>query len=261
MFRREDGVYSDSNATGWVSYPPQLQLQPGQDLGGRYKVDRFLGSGWEGEVYKVIESVTLLPRAAKFYLSRGERSAREVQRAMQAHARRLTKLRGCSMVLQYHHAEVLQIRNQRVHAMISEYSPGLPLDMWMDQRQRPRLELFEAMTLLHAIIRGLAAIHGRGEYHGDLHAGNVLVRQQGIQFEIKILDFFDHGRERVRPRRQDVVDAVHLFYDLLGGSAAYSSLPAEAKFMIRGLKPGLIQKRFPSAASLCHHLESFAWKR
>jgi hypothetical protein len=254
-------VESETKTSSWVSYPPQLRLRPGQDLGGRYKVERFLGSGWEGEVYKVIELVTQLPRAAKFYLSRGERSAREVQQAMQNHARKLAKLRGCSMVLQYHHAEVLQIRNQKVHAMISEYSPGLPLDMWLGQRPQPRMELFEAMTLLHAISRGLAAIHGRGEYHGDLHAGNVLVRQRGIQFEIKILDFFHHGRERVRPRRQDVVDAVHLFYDLLGGAEVYASLPAEAKFIVRGLKPSLIRQRFPSAASLCRHLESFTWKR
>ena len=259
-FRVEDGLAKQSRTSNWSGYPPQLQLRPGQDLGGRYVVDRFLGAGWEGEVYKVIEAVTEVPRAAKFYLSRGERTASEVRKAMQAHARKLARLRGCFMVLQYHHSEVLRVRNKQVPAMISEYSPGLPLDVWLGYRRRGSLDAFEGMTLLHAICRGLVAIHDRGEYHGDLHAGNILVRKRGIRFEIKILDFFHHGRQRVEPRRQDVVDAIHLFYDALGGASAYAGLQPEAKFIIRGLRAGLIRQRFPTARHLQHHLESFTWK-
>ncbi len=252
-------MHSGSKLVEYSGYPPQLKLRPGQELGGRYRVDRFLGAGWEGEVYKVVETVTQRPRAAKFYLSRGERSPSQVRAAMKAHARKLEKLRSCTMVLQYHHAEVLQIQNEKVHALISEYSPGLPLDVWLGYRRRGSLDVFEAMTLLHAMSRGLEAIHACGEYHGDLHAGNVLVRRRGVGFELKILDFFHHGRERRRPRQQDVTDVIHLFYDLLGGKSAYPGLPAEAKYIIRGLKGGLIRQRFPSAAALCRHLESFAW--
>lgn len=251
---------SVSESTDVSSYPPQLALRRGQELGGRYVVDRFVGAGWEGEVYRVIERMTGWPRAAKFYLSRGERSPRQVRAAMQAHARKLEKLRDCSIVLHYHHAEVFEVGQQKVWALISEYAPGLPLDLWLSRRGGGPLHLFEAMTLLHAISRGLVAIHARGEYHGDLHAGNVLVQRRGIGFDLKILDFFHHGRARIEPRRQDVVDAIHLFYDLLGGRQAYSGLPAEAKYIIRGLKQNLIRERFPTAQALCGHLESFTWK-
>ena len=51
-----------------------FSLQPGRQIGGKYIVDVKLGSGWEGEVYKVVESRTGINRAAKlFYPKRNVR--------------------------------------------------------------------------------------------------------------------------------------------------------------------------------------------
>ena len=42
-------------------------LRPGRVIGGKYTVEVKLGSGWEGEVYKVTESRTGVCRAAKLF--------------------------------------------------------------------------------------------------------------------------------------------------------------------------------------------------
>jgi len=45
---------------------PRLRLQPGMTLGRNYYVVEFLGSGWEGEVFKVEERDTGILRATRF---------------------------------------------------------------------------------------------------------------------------------------------------------------------------------------------------
>ena len=41
-----------------------FDLQPGRMIGRHYEIVELLGSGWEGEVYKVRESTTRIERAA-----------------------------------------------------------------------------------------------------------------------------------------------------------------------------------------------------
>jgi len=42
-----------------------FDFKPGRVLAGRYAVEAFLDSGWEGEVYRVVEERTGVCRAAK----------------------------------------------------------------------------------------------------------------------------------------------------------------------------------------------------
>jgi protein kinase-like protein len=233
-----------------------LALQPGQTIGERYVVQSFLGAGWEGEVYEVRERGTGVRRAAKFYLPRPGR-----QHALAVHARKLERLRGCEMVLQYHHTQSMRIGDREVFAFISDLVQGEPLDEWLLSRRNGRLELFEAFSLLHALAKGLAPVHDLREYHGDLHAGNILLRQVGIHFDLKLLDFYHHGPTRSRFLQDDVVDLVKVFHLCLGGWEAYSELPKQAKAICRGLRRTLILRHFPTAGHLRTHLESFCWEK
>ena len=75
-----------------------FEFEAGRTLGGRYEVIDKLGSGWEGEVYRVREVRTGIQRAAKiFFPHRNERD-----RAARFYARKLHKLRDCHMVIHYH---------------------------------------------------------------------------------------------------------------------------------------------------------------
>ena len=97
------------------------------------------------------------------------------------------------------------------------------------------------------------------EYHGDIHDRNVLVKREGIRFELKLLDFYQLGRSDRSKIREDVKQLVRILYDAVGGRGRYARQPAEIKEICCGLRGDLIVRKFPTAAHLRRHLESFDW--
>ena len=147
-----------------------FNLPPGRTLAGKYMVEAKLGEGWEGEVYKVVETRTGIPRAAKlFYPVRNVRD-----RAVRVYAKKLEQLRHCPIVIQYHHSESLRIRRAEITCLISDYVEGELLQAFVKRQPGGRLRPFEALHLTYALAYGLEEIHRLKQYHGDLHAGNVL---------------------------------------------------------------------------------------
>jgi serine/threonine protein kinase len=232
-----------------------FDLRPGQVLAGKYFVEEYLGGGLEGEVYRVTEARTRVRRAAKLFYP--QENLRD--HAARLHARKLDRLRDCSIVIQYHHAETVQIRGRRVTCLISEYVDGVLLADLVAAHPGRRLQAFEALHLIYPIVCGLEQIHGRKEYHGDLHEYNVLVRQRGVFFDVKCVDFYPLGRYSSRRRQDDIVDVVRLLYWVVGGKRWYGRQPPAIKAICRGLRRELILERFARATQLRAYLESFPW--
>ena len=115
------------------------------------------------------------------------------------------------------------------------------------------------MHVLYVLAKGIAPIHARGEYHGDVHDDNIMVRRQGISFEVKLLDFFDLGRPTKAKIQKDVLNLIEVFHTLIGGRDAYAKQPKVVKEIIRGLKDTLILSRFTSAGDIQRHLETLQW--
>ena len=109
------------------------------------------------------------------------------------------------------------------------------------------------------VVKGISPIHARGEYHGDIHDDNIMIRRQGINFELKLLDFFDLGRPTRGKIHKDVLNLVEVFHVIVGGRDRYARQPKVVKDIIRGLKDSLILARFQSAGDLQRHLESLEW--
>lgn len=233
----------------------QFGITPGRILASSYRVDKFIGSGWEGEVYLVTERLTGAQRAAKLFFP--ERN--EKDKAAVFYARKLERLRDCRIVIQYHHSESVRLKGRPVTVLISEFVEGDLLPEYVARSPGGRLPVFEALHMLYAIASGLAQMHERKEYHGDLHAGNVLVRRRGIHFDARLVDLYDRGKAARWNIAEDVVDLVRIFYDTLGGKAAYAGQPAVVKSICCGLKRSLIHKRFPTAWHLCRHLDTAEW--
>lgn len=235
--------------------PKPYRLKRDTIIAGKYRVLSHLGSGWEGEVHRVSEVRTGIERAAKlFYPERDPRG-----RVSAWYARKLDRLRGCAILIPYLTLEEVELRGQSVHMLVSELVTGEVLSRFLRRQPGGHLTVFEALVLLRQLVAGLETIHGLSDYHGDLHADNLFIQRHGIQFELRLIDCYRCSGSRRANMKDDVIDAIHLFYQTLGGQRRYSRQPQEVKSICLGLQRRRIKERYPSAAALREHLDTFEW--
>lgn len=233
-----------------------FDLQVGDKVAGKYVVEGLLGSGWEGEVYRVRERQTGVRRALKLFFPQRNPRGETLRR----YAKKLDRLRRCPVVIQYVHSETLEFDGQVVTGLISELVEGELLRDHLRSRRKKRMERFEALHLAYALALGLEQIHAAKLYHGDLHDGNILLERQGIFIRPRIVDFFHRGATRRAHIQNDVVDVTRLLYDAVGGRAGYEHQPPYIKNICCGLRSDLVRRRFPTATHLRRHLEHFPWE-
>jgi tRNA A-37 threonylcarbamoyl transferase component Bud32 len=233
----------------------RFDFAPGRSVAGKYEIERLLGSGWEGEVYVIRERATGIRRAAKFYYPHRD----PMGKAAIAYARKLDALRHCPILMQYHHQEIVYVKRRKVTVVISELVEGQKLSEFLKCQPEECLSTFEALHVLHALVKGIAPIHARGEYHGDIHDDNIMIRRTGIGFEVKLLDFFDLGKPTKAKIHKDVLNLIQVFHIIVGGRKSYARQPKVVKEIIRGLKDTLILERFASAGDIQRHLENLDW--
>jgi len=234
---------------------PRLGLEPGMTLGRNYFIVDFLGSGWEGEVYKVEERDTGIPRAAKIFYNRPGLRKDQVRR----YARKLYKLRNCSIVTPYHHRDVARVGGASRPILVSDLIEGEGLSGYVKRLPRKRMPVFEALQLLHSLAMGMEQIHLLGEYHADIHSENIMIKRRGLGFEVSLIDFFDLGRATRERIQNDVYQMIHLFYHLLGGASMYWKIPQSARSLIRGRRYDLIAQRYRNAGQLRIAMENLEW--
>jgi len=232
-----------------------FNFRPGRIIARKYEIIEQLGSGWEGEVYKITERNTGIIRAAKlFYPHRNRRD-----KSATLYAKKLHKLRHCPILIQYHTREEVIHRRVPITVLISEYVEGEKLSEFIRRQQGGRLPAFQALHLLHELAAGIEPIHHARDYHGDLHTENIIVTRYGLGFELKVIDFYHWSAPKRENIQSDIIDIIRVFYDVLGGAKHYSRQPDYVKEICCGLKHGLILKKFPTLSRLCEHLLSMEW--
>src|SRR5277367_477441 len=122
----------------------RFDFPSGRIVGGKYEIEELLGSGWEGEVYRIVERSTGIRRAAKFYYPHRDPTGK----AAIAYARKLDALRHCPILLQYHHQEVAYVHKRKVIIVISELVEGVKLSEFLHRQRGHRLSTFEALNVL-----------------------------------------------------------------------------------------------------------------
>ncbi len=145
---------------------------------GHHRIDRRVGRGGMGVVYRAIEEETGEARALKF-LPAHAAASREVRRRFMAEARATADIR---------HPNVGEILD------VFETPDGLPylvMPFYEGQTLRARLETGrlapeEAFDWARQACEGLAAIHARDIVHRDLTPGNLFRTTEGV---VKLLDF------------------------------------------------------------------------
>ena len=227
----------------------------GRSLTRKYEIVCKLGSGWEGEVYKIRERRTGIERAAKlFYPHRNP-----YNKTSKFYAKKLHKLRNCSMVIQYHTEEQITYRKIPITVLVSEYVEGELLSDFLYRQPGKRLSSFQALHLLYALAVGIEEIHHLREYHGDLHTDNIIVCRYGLGFDLKLLDMFHWSATKKQNIQDDICDLIRIFYDAIGGAKHYAKQSPPVKHICCGLKRSLILKKFRTAAQLREHLETMRW--
>ena len=209
-----------------------FDLKPGRILARKNVVVALLGRGWEGEVYRIREKNTHIERAAKLFFP--HRNLRN--KTAKIYARKLHKLRGCPIVIRYHTEEIVLFKRQPITVLISEYVEGEILTDFLKRQPGRRLFATQAVHLLYALVAGLECVHQAREYHGDLHSDNIIVESYGLQFDLKILDFFHWAGPKRAVLQDDICYLVRILYDALGGARYYAKQPKEIKAICLGLK-------------------------
>lgn len=233
-----------------------LNFQPGRILLKKYQVLSRLGSGWEGEVYKLLEVETGIERAGKFFFPK--RNPRN--RTLRFYAKKLHKLRYCGILIHYNTQEQMIYRRRRISFLVSEFVEGILLSEFIERQPGKRLNAFQGLHLLYSLAKGLEDIHRLKEYHGDLHTDNIIVTRFGLAFDLKLIDLFHWKAASSENIQQDICDLIRIFYDALGGPKTYARHPREVKQIIRGLKRSLILKQFRNAGYLRAYLENMKFE-
>ncbi|MCG8435825.1 MAG: protein kinase [Gammaproteobacteria bacterium] len=232
-----------------------FDFHPGRQLSGKYEVVELLGKGWEGEVYRVRELATGIDRAAKFFYP--HRNVRDS--VITYYAKKLNKLRQCSILIPYLTHDQIRHRNQIIKFLVSEFVEGLLLKEFILRQPGKRLTPFEGLHLLHSLALGLEEVHAMRDYHGDLHAENIIINRKGIGFDVKMIDIYRWQGRSSENIRGDMFDIIRVFYDAIGGKKHYAKQRQEIKNICCGLKRSLIEKKFRSAGQLRLYLEKFDW--
>ncbi|HVW26448.1 MAG TPA: protein kinase [Polyangiaceae bacterium] len=152
------------------------------DMVGEYRVDRIIGKGSFGVVYKAVHPV--IGKAAAIKILKREFSSNP-----QMVARFIAEARA---VNQIRHRNIVDIFSFGVYRdgrqyYVMELLEGEPLDQFL--ARRGPVPLAEALPILDRISRALDAAHGAGIVHRDLKPGNVfLADDEGARFP-KLLDF------------------------------------------------------------------------
>src|SRR2546430_17510026 len=92
--------------------PKRFDFPSGKSVAGKYVVERPLGSGWEGEVYVVMERATGIRRAAKFYYPHRD----PLGKAAIAYARKLDAPPHWPTLMPYHHPEPTSAQRRNAQA-------------------------------------------------------------------------------------------------------------------------------------------------
>jgi serine/threonine-protein kinase len=155
-------------------------LSPGEVVLDRYVVDRRVGAGGMGEVYRAQHQVLGTDVAIKV-LSDGGSTTRLSRFFREAKATASIRHPNVTAILD------IGTTGRGFPCLVLEYVDGLPLDEVL--RRSGPLPWRRAVRLGLRILDGLAAVHSAGIVHRDLKPGNVMITASSDRPIPKLFDF------------------------------------------------------------------------
>ena len=154
-----------------------MSVLPVNVLIGKYRIEKRIGSGGMGEVYRATNLQTNLPVAVKTLTKSAEGDTD------------LARFRN-EAVIQYNlrHPNVAELYEyfeyQGKPCIVMEFVEGRTLDEWI--RETGALEVGKALEIMADICDAVSYMHSKGTIHRDIKAENIRVNAAG---KAKLLDF------------------------------------------------------------------------
>jgi serine/threonine protein kinase len=159
-----------------------MQLEAGAEVcRGKYRLIRLLGTGGFAQVFEAENVATKRRFALK--VVRGEHAGQEVVERLRREAVVSSRVRHPHVV------DVYDLEEENgTWFLVMEYVRGETLREALD---RKRLPLDISLTLLIAVMRGLAVMHRQGVVHRDIKPENIYLARQDDTTQVvpKLLDF------------------------------------------------------------------------
>lgn len=254
---------------GTGAHPNMPKVEQFQVLKGRFTLEKVIGVGGMGVVYKAsdrlkVEAQDREPYVAIKVLSEEFKAHPESFIALQRESRKTQRMA---------HPNVVKVfdfdRDGDIVFMTMEYLKGRPLDELIKQYSSTGLPQKEAWSILHGICSALIHAHEENIVHSDFKPGNIFITESGMP---KIFDFgiaravasvdrqggksrdvtvFDAGTlgaltpayaslEMLRGEKPDLRDDIYalgcITYEILTGEHPFNRLPADEAYK-SGLKP------------------------
>lgn len=159
-------IRAEEPSAGTVELLTREPLLPGQTL-GRYKLERILGKGGMGIVFRAIEETTGRIVAIKVLLAVGNDNTHAVRRFRK-------EARILASVQNEYVTELLEVGEERgYHFLVMEFVDGPNLKQWLGGRVP--LPEQQALTLIRDITKALVQAHGQQIVHRDIKPENILL--------------------------------------------------------------------------------------
>ncbi|OHB78244.1 MAG: hypothetical protein A2V98_21295 [Planctomycetes bacterium RBG_16_64_12] len=173
-----------------------LELNPGSELLGRYVIDRVIGVGGYGAVWKALDKQLNRTVALKRLLKSGAARDEQAQKAMLEEAKKNALVVHPNVVQVY---DIIQVDDE--HLIVMEYVDGDSLHAHLRELalSSRSVSLEQAVDWLREILEGVAYAHGQRVCHRDLSPMNILLSTGGVP---KISDF---GIARIIPSKDVAV--------------------------------------------------------
>ncbi|MGV3485064.1 MAG: protein kinase domain-containing protein [Planctomycetaceae bacterium] len=183
---QEWNTADDMVADGMGLQSPRRSLEPGSMI-GRYRLDRKLGQGGMGVVFRGTDIADDSAVAVKILWADGKESPQAVRR-FHKEARMLAGLQNDYVTRLYDVGE-----DKGVHFIAMEYIEGTTLKQWLSESGR--LDERTALLVIADIARALVDAHAQGIIHRDIKPENVLLQENGeaaigqLSKRVKLSDF------------------------------------------------------------------------